>query len=116
MAFAEDFAAIADEFAESFGEQVTLQRGRFTATAVAQPWDHEYESAGPQGLLTTIAGRDWMIHYTEYLVDGEAVEPRPGDQLTDAAGRVWEVLPIGGRPAFEKHSDSWLLRTKQVLA
>lgn len=116
MPFADDFAQVVEQFAESFGEAVTLQRGRFAVSTTAQAWDHEYETAGPQGLLTTVAGREWLIHYTEYTVDGEAVEPRPGDQLTDSGGRVWEVLPIAGRSAHEKHADSWLVRTKLVPA
>ena len=117
MAFSDDWDAVVDQFAESFGERVTLQRGTYaTVGIVAQAWDHEYESTGPQGLLTTVAGRDWLVHYSEYRVDGEPVQPREGDQLTDAAGQVWEVLPIDGRPACEQHGHDWLLRTKQVPA
>jgi hypothetical protein len=114
MTFSEDWENLIDRFAESFGEPYTLQRGIATATVEAQAWDQMYEVQDHEGLLTTINGRDLLIAADAYLVSSEAVEPRIGDLWTDSTGRTWEVMPLAGKPAFERHGSEWLVRCKET--
>lgn len=115
MGFTEDFADVADQFADSFGETATIARGSKPAcTAVAQVWDRDYEVVNTDGVLTKTVGRDWLIHLSEYKVDGEPTEPKEGDLLTDKQGRKWEALPVGGAPVFELHYDHYLVRSKEL--
>jgi hypothetical protein len=115
MGFTEDFADVADQFAESFGEEATIARGdTASATATAQVWDRDYEIVDTNGVLTVTAGRDWLIHISVYLVDGEPVAPKEGDWLTDKLGDMFEVLPLGDRPAAELHFQHWLIHSKRL--
>lgn len=117
MAFDDDFEAAAEAFSDKFAVEVTLYRGSSsTAGVLGQYWDREYETTDQDGLLTTIAARDWLVHEDGYAIDSVAVEPRDGDQLVDASGGIWEVLPIAGRPGHEQYGSGWLVRTKKVAA
>lgn len=114
MTFTTDWDAATDQLAEVFGEPVTLLRGAQETAVTAEYWDREYEATGPNGMLTVVNARDVLVAVDDYAFAGAAVQPRQGDRLTDAAGRTWEVLPIAGRPAFERHGNRWLLRTKEI--
>ena len=114
MAFADDWDAATDQLSEAFGESLTLIRGAQETAITAETWDREYEATGPNGILTIINARDALVAVADYTLAGAVVQPRQGDKLTDANGRKWEVLPIAGRPAFERHGDQWLLRTKEI--
>lgn len=116
MNLADDWQTATEQFADAFGEAYTLARGSQTTAVTAQPWDTGYETTGPNGMLTVINARELLVPIDEYALAGEPVTPRQGDRLIDPAGRVWEILPIAGRPAYERHTENWLLRTKEIAA
>jgi hypothetical protein len=77
------------------------------------PVTHEYEVIDEETALPTkVISYDWRFVATELVVGNEPVTPRVGDRWTvSIAGveNVYEVLPIGKRPCFERVDSSGVI-------
>jgi len=102
---------------QHFGEVVSITRGSNTPTGVIASWvSQDAMTVTTDGKHTSIVDRFWFVKQSLYKVSGSAVQPRTGDRLTDAAGRVWEILPAKVTPPVVDYAagDYWKLATKQV--
>ncbi len=82
---------------------------------------HEYEVIDDEtSLPTRVISYDWRFVAAELLIGSEPVTPRAGDRWTINMGgveEVYEVMPIGKRPCFERADASGvllLIHTKKV--
>ena len=85
------------------------------------PVQHEYEVIDEQtGLPTRVISYDWRFVAAELLFADEPVTPRKGDRwkaTIEGAEEIYEVLPIGKRPCFERADASGallLIHTKRT--
>ena len=102
---------------EHFGESVSITRGPNTTTSVTASWDAQVDEVSKtDNKSTKMVDRFWFVKQSTYQISSTAVDPRPGDRLTDDAGQKWEVLPKGPTPPVESYGggDYWKLGTKQV--
>lgn len=84
------------------GRTVTYRRGqRVSSDIVGWVSSHDYEEAGDDGLVATVTMDDWSFIAAELLVNGEAITPRPGDQIIEGSV-IYEVLPLRNRPCWER--------------
>lgn len=44
--------------------------------------------------------RDYLILAEELVIDSVAIEPRPGDVITEEDGSQFEIVPLFGEPAW----------------
>jgi hypothetical protein len=116
-AFDAQLAAASPMLDQQFGEAVSVTRGVNVTAGVIASWTQQAVAVvSPDGLHTAIIDRIWLIRKTLYLIDSTAVQPRQGDQLIDAGGQGWEVLPANISPPSEsfEHGDYWSIPTKRV--
>ena len=77
------------------------------------PVQHEYEVIDEEtGLPTRVISYDWRFVAAELVLANEPVTPRTGDRWTvnmDSGEEVYEVIPIGKRPCFERADASGVL-------
>ena len=102
---------------EHFGEAVSVTRGLNTTAGVTASWTtQDAEVATTDDKHTGIVDRFWFVKQSLYQISAAAVEPRTGDRLTDAAGRVWEILPKRATSPVVSYAagDFWKIATKQV--
>ena len=102
-----------------FGESVTLQRGAVTTPGVTASWTEQSgKIESPDGSMTTLVDRVWIVKKAAYLIGGVAVEPQKGDRLTDAGGATWEILPSLAGPAVLSYGGGheWEIKTKLVAS
>jgi len=117
-AFDDDFASAEDLLDEIFGGSVTLRRGVTSTASFVAPWDlQEYELTDDRGVVTVFQSRDYLLLKTSVVIAAAQVTPRAGDRIHDS-GDVYELLPIGDRPAVEDVAGGtrWLAHTKKVAA
>lgn len=119
--FDDDFSACDAILAEVFGGQVSIHRGSSSTTGVtAEPVAMPYEVADAEGFMTTVQSRDFVIDVADYQINSTPVQPRAGDRIKESiAGttHVFEVTPIGNRPAAEWssiHKPQWIVHTKLI--
>lgn len=102
-----------------FGVTVTLKRGGRTTEDVPATWSRPPEEIDLEGMPTKLTNRVYRIAVAAYVINGEAVEPRRADVITETINGVetcFEVLPTDVSPAFERDGDGyqWLIRVKKV--
>jgi hypothetical protein len=67
-----------------------------------------------EGAMTAVTFDDWLFTASELIVNGTAITPRIGDQITETLNGTtitYEVLPIDKRPCFEFADSSGILLT-----
>jgi hypothetical protein len=107
---------------ESAGIAGTYARGGTESNPiVGVAAQHEYEVVDDEsGLPTKVIAYDWTFTADELVIAGDPVTPRKGDRwktTTNGANEVFEVVPIGKRPCFERADTSGVLlvvHTKKV--
>ncbi len=107
-------AHLVSRLQETVGELVTISSGRYSTsgvTAIAGSTRTE-QIADERGTTVNHSVRDYLIERSDYVLNGEVVDPADGHKITRADGSVWIVSPIGnGEPAFRESSPhSSLLR------
>lgn len=77
------------------------------------PVQHEYEVIDEEtGLPTRVISYDWRFVAAELALANEPVTPRAGDRWSinmNEVEEVYEVMPIGKRPCFERADASGVL-------
>jgi hypothetical protein len=77
------------------------------------PVQHEYEVIDEEtGVPTRVISYDWRFVAAELVLASEPVMPRAGDRWTmniSGVEEVYEVMPVGKRPCFERADASGVL-------
>lgn len=110
---------LAGEQTSHLSETVTYRRGGTAGDSVsleATPGPIRNGADATFGILR-INERDWLIDAELLILDGETIEPQRNDEVVQASGAVWQVLPndvelearllIGGK---------WRIHTKHTKA
>ena len=89
---------------------VTIARAGVTATVSATKTNPDYEVVEADGATVKADSIDFIIRSTDYEVGAAnaAVEPAPGDTITESLGGktlVYEVMELPGVSCF-KYSDA----------
>ena len=104
---------LASQLGDAAGELVTIRRGARTLPDVTAVRKTDRETlVDADGFKTSVCDLTWLLP-----IDlGDFVEPRGGDQITDADGTTWEVLPTKSAPSVENwgYGQMWTVRTKRV--
>jgi hypothetical protein len=72
------------------------------------------------GIPTRILSQDWTFVGSELVLEGEPIEPRPGDRIVqtiDGDEFPFEVMPLERKPCFKRLDASGRLivvHTKRV--
>lgn len=120
-AFDADFEAADALLAEAFGVRVSIiRRGFVTPNVLAEVVSRDEEIDEPEGTPQVAAdARDYIIARTAYRIDGEEVEPQPGDVIRETIrGESYDftLLPTGNRPVKEwadANGNRWLIHAKR---
>lgn len=98
-------------------EAVTYQRSgasAFSANATIGRTGSDQLVEGE--LVAGVKLRDWIFRVADLKVSGTFVPPRRGDTVTDAAGKVWDVVePPGGEEVWRwstEYEDSARVHTR----
>ena len=113
------------ELVQSYREQfnsidggVTLKREAFETTGVpARSANTSDEIDDGFGGIIRQDSRDFIIATSDYVIDGDEVEPYRGDKIVEPDGSEWEVMSDAGSSPWRWHDTSNLsrrIRTKQV--
>ena len=68
-----------------------------------------FESVDDHGLIVKTESRDFLVLTQDLVLGGEAVLPKSGDRIREAAGSVtlvYEVMAPGGEPVW-RYSDPY---------
>jgi len=122
MSLADDFASLADDLALHAGEPVTYTRGdngvSFTiAGAVRERATPQRQALADGRVDFTERPQDWCVRPQDLDYGAGPFEPARGDRITDAAGRVYELIPRDGEPEArpsDPYGKLWRLRTVRV--
>lgn len=106
---------------KSAGVTVTIRRGALSGTATAIKGQSEHEQVDDTGaIVEQVRLLDWLIAPAEYMLGGEAVEPKAQDLIEEVSGGVtytYKVLsPIAGQEPW-RYTDphKTLLRVHSKL-
>lgn len=100
-----------------FGSQpVSYSRGQQSVTLSAAAGRSQFEMIDDSGFVTTWESRDFLFEACRLVLGGHLVEPAEDDRITDASGRVYQVMAPTGRKAwrYDRHRVSIRVFTKQV--
>ena len=111
-------ATAAAVLSEQFAETISVQRGSLSTSGVTeQGFPGQGQKTSEHGyVLATFDTCDWIILVSDYLINGEAVDPSGGDLFTDGDDNEWEVLPLENKRTHEliEGGNAWLIHTKAV--
>lgn len=102
----------------TFGVLVRFCRGiRVSDEFTARRNDREYAAIGAEyGIEIKITMRDFVLPVASLLIDGDAIEPRTGDRITEG-DEIFEIQPPDeNRPSVELQAGGYeyLVHTKKV--
>lgn len=86
------------------GRSATYTRGAYSVTITATVVVHDYEVQDEAGIATVVNSFDLIVQRSTLILNGSAIDPRPGDRVAATLGGaavVLEVMPIGRRPCVE---------------
>lgn len=98
----------------SAGRTITYHRGVDSVSITAMGSAMTYMIPNEDGIGTQHHSYDWTIAADDLVLDGEAITPRPGDQIAETLGDVthwWEVLDL----ADSKPCVEWLDAIGELL-
>lgn len=75
---------------------VTYQRGGQETNLSATRGRSQFTLDGPDGATVAVESVDWIVSASDLALGGQAVEPRPGDTITDPSGVRHSVLNMPG--------------------
>lgn len=102
----------------AFGVSVRFSRGVYISEEfTARRSDREYTAIGAEyGIEIKITMRDFVLPVATLLIDGDTIEPRTGDRITEG-NEVFEIQPPGeNMPSCELQAGGfeWIVHTKKV--
>lgn len=92
---------LASQLQQAAGRSVAYRRGSLSVSITA--WSHgtDNEVTDQHGIEIDISERVYHFVREELVLQGQSIEPRPGDTIEETiAGRVerFEVMPLGDAP------------------
>lgn len=104
------------------GETVAIRRAEYTTEEVtAIVGSSRFEDASAEGLKVRVRIRDYLVDVADYVINGVAVEPQPGDEILqelDGQTRVFEISSPGSSEPPWRYSDSlqtrYRIHTREV--
>ena len=95
MSLLSDALAIhASRLKESAGEVVTYRRGSLSAVITAVIGQTVFEELGGDGeIRVQTKSTDFIFATDDLKLDGDAIEPKRGDQVIKTSGDVFDLLP-----------------------
>lgn len=102
----------------AFGVTVTFARGVLTSEEfTARRNDRMHNAIGAEyGLEIRITMRDYILPAASVVVDGDEIEPRTGDRITEG-DEIFEIQPPDANtPSVELQAGGyeWIVHTKRV--
>lgn len=101
-----------------FGVSIRYQRGvNLSSAFTCRRADRIYTAIGAEyGIEIKITMRDFILPVASVVIDGDTLEPRTGDRITEGT-EVFEIQPIDqNKPSVELQAGGyeWLVHTKKV--
>jgi len=110
---------LADQRAASAASLVSYQRGEQSIQLSATPGKPiavMSQSAVSMAFIEDYTARDWLVSSADMMLDGEQIEPQPGDKIV--AGNVTWIVGAEANEKCWRFSDpygySMRIHTKQV--
>ena len=101
-----------------FGVSVTLNRGAsVTAAFTARRGDKVHEAIGQEfGLEVKMTMRDFWLPVESLVLDGDTVEPRTGDRITEGSETFEIQPPDDKKPSVQLQTGGYeyLVHTKRI--
>lgn len=99
------------------GHEVTYQQGEITLEEItAVPGQQPAQFTEVESLGTNSRWRDYLIQASDLVHEETALEPTPGDRITDG-GDIYEVQDIPGEPCWrwsDPHRQTFRIHTKYI--
>ena len=104
---------------EFCSKTVTYSRGEDEVSVAAMIGSTPFELRTDDGIAEEFTSRDYSILAADLILDGETIEPRAGDRITEVVGSVtyiYELMAAGGVPpaSLDPTRTQWLVHTKLV--
>lgn len=111
-------AAAAPQLQRQFGVAVRFCRGNYvSAEFTARRNDREYQVMGAEwGIELSITMRQFTLPVASVAIDGDLIEPRTGDRITEGS-EIFEIQPPDdNKPAVELQTGGYefIVHTKRV--
>ncbi|MDO8302880.1 MAG: hypothetical protein Q7T18_06550 [Sedimentisphaerales bacterium] len=100
-------------------ESVTYKRGVITVQVLGTRGVTKFEVADESGLSVYGQIADWLILTNDLVLGSIHVEPKLGDRITDADGKVFEVVFLSGDGCWrysDPHQITMRIHTKEIAA
>lgn len=108
---------LAGKLNTSVSQTVTYSRGDADVEIQATIGDTATQTQEYDVHQIDYEGRDFIVLASELVFSGTAFEPESGDLITEAEGRVYEVLPIPGGPCWrwsDPHHTMYRIHAKEL--
>jgi hypothetical protein len=105
------FADTLDVLADHFGDSVSYYRSSSSVVLTVTPSTRLYRIVDSEGLPTSVQSEDFQFLTTDLVIGGVEVAPQIGDRIKRTVGsqvRVYEVLPLGDKPCYERRVSETL--------
>lgn len=106
--------------ASHMSRPVVYRRGSASVEVYATIGSTTFQITDAQGVMLESTSRDYLIPAASLIIEGNRVDPRAGDQITESVdGResVYEVMPFGPEPAWrfsDRYGKMLRIHTKLV--
>jgi hypothetical protein len=100
-------------------EAITYKRGVITVQVFGTRGVTKFEVADESGLSVYGQISDWLILTADLVVGNIQLEPKLGDRITDADGKIFEVVFLSGDGCWrysDPHQITMRIHTKEVAA
>jgi hypothetical protein len=100
--------------------EVVYTRVSASATVPATIGRSTFQLDDGTGVITQVESRDYIVAVEDLVLDGEAIEPAPGDQIIEGDlddGVKYEVMAIGGEGCWRWANHlrtAYRIHTKQA--
>lgn len=105
------YADTLDVLADHFGDSAGYHRGSSSVVLTVTPSTRIYSISDAEGFQTSIQSEDFQFRTADLVIGGVEVAPQVGDRIKRTVGsqvRVYEVLPLGDKPCYERRASETL--------
>lgn len=111
-------AAAVTQLQRQFGVLIRFYRGANASVEItARRSDRTYTAIGAEyGIEVSITMRDFILPVSSVVIDGDEIEPRTGDRITEG-DEIFEIQPPDDKtPSVELQAGGfeWIVHTKRV--
>jgi hypothetical protein len=110
-------AFLAAKLKSDASHEVTYARGAASVAVYATVGTSEHQNTDDDGVTEIVVTRDYLVTPADLVIAGSAVEPRPGDRITETiagASETFEVMRTGTQPCFVRTGNQWRIFTKRI--